>query len=59
MEIDIKGVLDESRTISDVARIIFGKPNYTNREKCKKILSEHRVDWKEWLKEKCTKEKRK
>jgi hypothetical protein len=58
MEIDIKSVLEKSKTISDVARIIFGKPNYTNREKCKKILSEHGVDWKEWLKEKCTKEKK-
>ena len=58
MEIDIKGVLDESSTISDVARIIFGKPNYTNREKCKEILSENGIDWKEWVENKKIKPKK-
>ena len=58
MEIDIKSVLDKSETISDIARIIFGKPNYTNREKCKKILSEHGIDWEKWLEEKKIKPKK-
>lgn len=58
MEIDIKSVLDKSKTISDIARIIFGKPNYTNREKCKKILSEYGIDWKKWLEEKKIKPKK-
>ena len=38
--------------MSDVARAIFGKENYTNREKCKKILEENNIDWKQWLKSK-------
>jgi len=58
MEIDIKSVLDKSKTISDIARIIFGKPNYTNREKCKKILSEYGIDWEKWLEEKKIKPKK-
>jgi hypothetical protein len=58
MEVDIKSVLEKSKTISDIARIIFGNPNYTNREKCKKILSENGIDREEWLKEKNTKPKR-
>ena len=44
--------------MSDVARSIFGKENYTNREKCKKILKENGIDWSEWLKEKNEKPKR-
>ena len=58
MEVDINSILKESKTISDIARIIFGNPNYNNREKCKKILSENGVDWKEWIKEKSVKEKK-
>ena len=57
MEID-KSILEKSKTLSDLARAIFNKENYTNREKCKKILSENGIDWKEWLKEKNTKPKK-
>ena len=51
-------ILEKSKSMSDVARNIFGKENYTNREKCKKILEEHGINWSEWLKEKSTKPKR-
>jgi predicted nucleic acid-binding Zn ribbon protein len=51
-------ILKKSKSMSDVARNIFGKENYTNREKCKKILEEHGINWSEWLKEKSTKPKR-
>ena len=51
-------ILEKSKSMSDVARNIFGKENYTNREKCKKILEEHGINWSEWLKEKKTKQKR-
>ncbi len=44
--------------MSDVARNIFGKENYTNREKCKKILEEHGINWSEWLEKKKIKPKR-
>lgn len=44
-----KDILNRSKTLSDLARAIFGKENYTNREKCKKLLSEDGIDWKEWI----------
>ena len=58
MEVDIDSILEKSKTISDIARTIFGKANYTNREKCKVILSENGIDWEEWVKGKSTKEKK-
>lgn len=42
-------ILENCSSLNDVARKIFGKANYTNREKCKKILLENGIDWKEWL----------
>lgn len=55
---NLNEILASSTTMSDVARAIFGKENYTNREKCKKIISENGIDWKEWLKNKKEKPKR-
>lgn len=49
---DLHDILKNSNSISDIARAIFGKENYTNREKCKKILEENNIDWKQWLKSK-------
>ena len=49
MNIDLKEILEKSKTISDIARYLFGNPNYTNREKCKKILLENDIDWQMWL----------
>lgn len=49
---DIDEILKNCKTLSDIARSIFGKESYTNREKCKKILFENGIDWKVWLKEK-------
>lgn len=49
---NIHDILKNSNSISDIARAIFGKENYTNREKCKKILEENNIDWKQWLKSK-------
>ena len=46
---DLKEILATSTTISDIARHIFGNPNYTNRKKCKKILEENSIDWEAWL----------
>ena len=51
-------ILEKSKSMSDVARSIFGKENYTNREKCKKILEENGINWKKWLEEKKIKPKR-
>lgn len=45
-------ILDNSQTLSDLSRNIFGKENFTNREKCKKILLNHGIDWEAWIKEK-------
>lgn len=55
---NLSEILSTSNTMSDVARTIFGKPNYTNREKCKKILSENGIDWEKWLEGKKTKPKK-
>lgn len=53
MDIDnLNEILEKSKSISDIARNIFGKENYTNREKCKKILEEHGIDWKKWIESK-------
>ena len=53
-----KSILENSKTLSDLARAIFNNANYTNREKCKKLLAEDGIDWKEWLEEKNTKPKK-
>lgn len=52
MDANLKHILEKSKSISDIARNLFGNENYTNREKCKKILFENGIDWKNWLKEK-------
>ena len=49
---NLHDILKNSNSMSDIARAIFGKENYTNREKCKKILEENNIDWKQWLKSK-------
>ena len=41
--------LTNCKCLNDIARQEFGLANYTNREKCKKILLEEGIDWKEWL----------
>ena len=46
------------KTLNDIARQEFGKANYTNREKCKKLLEENGINWKEWLETKKVKEKK-
>ena len=43
--------LENCKTLNDACRVIFGKANYTNREKIKKMLEEDGVDWKVWLDE--------
>lgn len=50
--------LKDCKTLNDIARQEFGKANYTNREKCKKLLEEDGIDWKEWLESKKVKEKK-
>lgn len=50
--------ISNCKSLSDIARILFGKENYTNREKVKKYLSDNGIDWKEWLKEQNEKPKR-
>ena len=48
MNIDLKEILEKSKSISDIARAVFGKENYTNREKVKKLLLENGISWEEW-----------
>lgn len=55
---DIKKIIDKAETLSEVAFLIFGKINYTNREKVKKIMLEEGIDWKEWLQTKKDKKKK-
>lgn len=49
---NLNEILEKSNSLSDLSRYIFGKENYTNREKCKKILEENGVNWQEWLENK-------
>lgn len=51
-------ILANCKSLSDIAKFIFGKENYTNREKCKKIMEDNGIDWKKWLKIKNEKPKR-
>ena len=46
---NLNEILEKSNSLSDLSRYIFGKENYTNREKSKKILEENNVNWQEWL----------
>ncbi len=46
---NLKDILKDCRSISCVARKIFGNENYYNRIKCKKILEENGINWKDWL----------
>ena len=55
---EILEAIKESKSLCDLSRKIFGKENYTNREKCKKILFENGIDWKEWIEEKKDKPKK-
>ena len=41
--------LTNCKCLNDIARQEFGKANYTNREKCKKLLENEGIDWEEWL----------
>ena len=41
--------LTNCKCLNDIARQEFGKANYTNREKCKKLLAKEGIDWEEWL----------
>ena len=41
--------LTNCKSLNDIARQEFGKANYTNREKCKKILLYEGINWEEWL----------
>lgn len=58
MEYNLSNILIKANSLSDLARMIFGKENYSNREKCKKILTENNVNWEEWLESKKVEEKR-
>jgi hypothetical protein len=49
MDENLKNALNYSKSLSDLARCLFGKENYTNREKCKKLLESEGIDWKSWL----------
>lgn len=37
------------KSLNDIAMQEFGKANYTNREKAKKLLDSFGIDWEEWL----------
>lgn len=45
-------ILEKGTSLNDLCRFFFGKANYYNREKCKKILQKNGVSWQEWLKSK-------
>ena len=58
MDESLKKALNYGKSLSDLARCLFGKENYTNREKCKKLLESEGIDWKSWLDEKRISNKR-
>lgn len=39
-------------SLNDLARKNFGKANYTNREKCKNLLRDIGIDWRQWIEDK-------
>lgn len=40
--------IDNCTSLNDISLILYGKINYTNREKVKKYLFEHGIDWRVW-----------
>lgn len=50
--------IDDCKSLNDISLKIFGKKNYSNREKVKKLLFENDIDWKEWVLEKKKKQER-
>lgn len=50
--------LKQFNSLNDIARALYNKANYTNREKSKKYLKELGIDWKIWLEEKKQQKKR-
>ena len=50
--------LKQLNSLNDIARVLYNKANYTNREKSKKYLKELGIDWKVWLEEKKQQKKR-
>ena len=49
---NLKTILDKYNTLSDLSRYFYSKNNYSNREKCKKILLDNGIDYKKWLESK-------
>lgn len=49
---NLNEILENFSCLNDLAIYFFGKKNYTNREKSKKILQENNINWKEWLESK-------
>ena len=45
----LKKVLETGKTLSDIARTLFGSASYYNREKSKKILLSNGIEWEVWL----------
>lgn len=43
--------LEDCKSLNDIARKLFNKVNYTNREKVKKYLADNGIDWQKWLNE--------
>lgn len=52
MDKNIENALESCKSLSSLAKILFGKENSTNRYKVKKILLNEGINWEEWLKEK-------
>ena len=49
---NLNDILENFSCLNDLAKYFFGKKNYTNREKSKKILQENNINWEEWLESK-------
>ena len=49
---NLNEILENFSCLNDLAIYFFGKKNYTNREKSKKILQENNINWREWLESK-------
>lgn len=42
-------ILEGCKSLNDVCRKVYGKANYTNREKVKRLLVENGIDWQQWI----------
>lgn len=49
---ELNDILQTANSLNELALYFFGKKNYNNREKIKKLLTEYGIIWEEWIESK-------